>query len=314
MVFTILKWLGVAMILSLVALWLWQGGFWRIAEYADIIPNPAAEGWKNGGDFALPGQPEMWEVPDTTSLPDDGAYGSVGEFSPSDMTGRDGERSPYSGFIFLQPTAAFGTTPKDEYLVIRAGADLTGPVSISGWTIQSALSGESAVVPLAANPFTQGVINEVGPVRLNAHDAAIVSSGPSPIGVSFRETSCSGYLAATQQFTPPLSNMCPRPADYVPRTPENEQLFGSTCFDYIERLPPCSIPSRLPSNVTASCRSFIANTYTYNGCTAAASRLNMPRSGPWRLYVTSDRELWRNTRDVIRLLDSHGRVVDTVSY
>ena len=78
MVLSILKWVGIAMVLSLVALWLWQGGYWQIAKYAEVIPNPL-DATSTDQLYKLPGQPEFFTVEDTTSAADEMEYGAADE-------------------------------------------------------------------------------------------------------------------------------------------------------------------------------------------------------------------------------------------
>src|SRR5437868_1970569 len=94
MVKTILKWVAIAMILSLAALWLWEGGYWKIAQYAEIIPNPVTDASSTDYEFHLPGQPELWQVPDTTSRADEMEYGSADYQNAQDALYTDSAGSP----------------------------------------------------------------------------------------------------------------------------------------------------------------------------------------------------------------------------
>ncbi len=318
MVLRILKYVGAAMVLSLIALWLWQGGYWKIAEYAEIVPNPLNVATTSLADYTLPGQPDLWQVPDTTSTEDEMEYGAVDYQNPYDALYFDDstyaipstDRSVYAGSATLQIGEARNTDPNKEFLVVTA----SGPnsIDISGWSIRSAVTGERRVIPLAAAPFIQGVINSVTAITLSPGDYVILTSGPSPVGVSFRESICTGYLAQTQTFSPTLANACPRPGDLLPRTAENESRYGADCLDYIVRIPQCSYPKLLPSTLSAQCRAFLANTFTYTGCVQSYSSATM--LNVWRAYFASAYELWRNSRDMLQLLDAEGRVVDTITY
>ncbi len=309
------------MILSLIALWLWQGGYWKIAEYAQIIPNPLAS---STGDtmFILPGQPQFFEVPDTTSAENEMEFGAADYANPSDALYSeqsfgprpDTERSPYAGFVELQIGAAQSDNPNDEYVVIQASQFVSLPIPVSGWTIRSALTGVYATVPLAASPFYQGVVNSVDSIRLSSGDAVLFTSGTSPVGVSFRETTCTGYLSQTQRFVPPLSNACARPATIIPRTAQNEAQYGSSCFDLIERLPQCTFPTIVASNITGACRALLTDTLSYTGCMRSFTTGSVSNMATWRAYQSSAHELWGNARDTLVLFDGQGRIVTTLSY
>ncbi len=321
MVLTILKWVGAAMILSLVALWLWQGGYWKIADYANIIPNPL-EATSTDMLFQLPGQPQFFEIPDTTSGENEMEYGAADYEDPSDALYQeqsfgpqpDTEQSPYAGFVDLQIGGAQSSDPSDEYVVLLASQFAAVPIPVSGWSVRSALSGMRATIPLAASPFYQGVVNSVGPIMLRSGERVVLSSGASPVGISFRETTCTGYLAQTQRFSPSLSNSCPRPTTLLPRTSENEARYGASCVNFVERLAQCSYPTLIPNDVSQSCRAYLSNTFTYSGCMRAYGSGETQNLNSWRAYETSSSELWGNSHDTLVLLDGEGRVVTTLRY
>lgn len=318
MVLSILKWVGIAMLLSLLALWLWQGGYWKIADYAQLVPNPLAT--STDQLYQLPGQPEFFTVEDTTSAANEMEYGAADYEIARDALYQTGaynpnaERSPYAGFIELSIGGADRPDPNSEYIVIRASDFVTLPITVSGWTLKSAYTGRRAIVPLAASPFYQGVVNSVQPISLGSGESVVLSTGVSPVGVSFRESICTGYLAQTQQFSPALSNSCPRPTDLLPRTGENAAQYGSSCLDYVERLPQCSYPVLLPNDLTSACRSFITTTFTYNGCVRAYGSQSNSNMSTWRAYHASSEELWQNEHDSIVLTDDRGRAVATINY
>jgi hypothetical protein len=157
-------------------------------------------------------------------------------------------------------------------------------------------------------------VNGVAPVRLLGDETIIVSTGASPVGVSFQESGCTGFLAQAQQFYPPLANACARASDLIPDTQENESRLGSECFNYMSTLPQCTFPTGMPATLSQSCKSAISNALSYNGCVRAYGSDARFGSNTWRLYLSSGVELWRNSHDVVRLLDAQGLTVDTLSY
>jgi hypothetical protein len=314
MVLTILKWVAVAMILSLIALWLWEGGYWKIAEYAELIPSPLDASSTNQL-YQLPGQPDFFEVPDTTSGENEMEYGSAQDaLYDTGAYGGSTERSPYASSIEFQIGAADNPNVSEEYVVIRNSSLAAAPVTVSGWSVRSVYTGMRAVIPMAASPFEQGVVNSVQPITLAAGESVLFSTGASPVGVSFRETMCTGYLEQTQQFSPRLSNACPRPTDLMQRTPQNASRYGASCLDYVERLPQCSYPTIVPSDLSPACRSYLVNTFSYTGCMNAYGSGASTYIGTWRAYAVSSHELWQNTHDSLVLLDAEGRTVATINY
>ena len=329
MMWRILKKLILAIILSLIALWLWSGGFSAIAHVARVSP----AFWENPLAFAemfrLPWQDQVLlpEVESTVTgereidyaLPtgaDATLYGLEQEYADladaAEFIRLYGEPSPFRGTIVLGKAGAQESDLKREYLVIEARYDKTEPVLVSGWTLLG-LGGGAGRLPKAASPFIGGVVNQEQEVRLAAGQYAIVASGPSPVGISFRENTCTGYLEQLQAFEPPLMNSCPRAEDVAPLNAENLRRYGSECMDYIRTIPQCTFPREMPS-LSSACRSFIVNTFSYNGC------VNMSQVNPdfsfavWRLYLGRPSELWNNTHDVIRLLDQNGLTVDALVY
>jgi hypothetical protein len=157
-------------------------------------------------------------------------------------------------------------------------------------------------------------VNAVQPISLEPGSSAILTTGISPVGISFRENTCSGYLGELQSFTPELPSECPAPSEALLLNADNLRAYGDTCIDYVQTLSQCHFPATVPSNLTPACRSFIANTLSYNGCTQAHRNDPSFALPSWRVYLGLKAEFWYNTHDVIRLLDDQGRVVDVLTY
>jgi hypothetical protein len=333
-IYRIVIYLIAAMLLSLVALWLWQGGYQAVARYAGMIPTPL-ESLTNTStttyDFVLPGQMEFPTVPDTFFEPGEEGYDIAGAPSAEDrlydiearygQIEKDvhdlqtfGESSPYRGMVRLSRGHASESDVSREYLVLTADPNVQTQLSLAGWSLQSQLTGTRIAIPLAASPMQQGIINSVQPIALRGGEEVVLVSGGSPVGVSFKENICTGYLSQMQEFEPALSNSCPAPRDAMPLTLQNLQKYGEECVDYVATIPQCNYPSELPATLSPACRTFVANTFSHNGC-VSAFRLRVPFTlGTWRAYAGSGVELWRNTHDAIRLLDDKGRTVDALVY
>jgi hypothetical protein len=224
---------------------------------------------------------------------------------------RTGTPSPFAGEVSLSAANA-QESGADEYLELdNHGRDA---VTITGWTIESVFSGVRFVIPPAANPFVLGSVNRVANVSLAPGETAIVGSGASPVGVSFRENMCSGFLTQSQSFAPELESNCPAAASVMPLTSDNLTRYGSDCIDYAASIPDCEFPSHMPSSLSSSCRVYLGNALSYNGCVSTnQSRVGFA-SGTWRLYLGAGVELWNNRHDIIRLLDANGRIVDAITY
>ncbi len=227
-----------------------------------------------------------------------------------------GTPSPYAGAVYIARDEAGIHAPDAnmEYLQLQAEYRNSSAVDIRGWALESALTGVRVVIPGAAASFTQGVPNTLGTVALAPGGVAVLTSGSSPVGVSFRENVCTGYLQQFQSFSPPLSEQCPSPSSLFPLSEQNLVRYGAECFDAIQGLQSCRFPQDLPHTLTAACRTQLADTLSYNGCVRAQSYRADFQNDVWRLYLGAPSELWRASHDVIRLLDTEGRTVDVFTY
>lgn len=226
-----------------------------------------------------------------------------------------GTPSPHAGKVGIAQDA-FGirsSNPRDEYVQIVANYGNAAPIDIAGWSLESALTGMKIQIPPAASPYIEGSANILGPILLEPGAVAHVTSAVSPIGVSFRENMCTGYLNQGRSFDPMLQEACPSPSREIPLTEENLRSYGDACFDVINGTSQCRTPQDLQS-VSPSCRVVLADALSYNGCMSR----NRFRSGfhgsTWRVYLGSARELWRDSHDVIRLIDAQGRTVSVFTY
>lgn len=321
---------AIATLVILLLLWLATGGPRKIGETARGITNALSMFWNatSTGGFRLPWQPDLTLGPDLSELRD--AEEAMEERTPEEELAQSqkeydallvrieaaktfGEPSPHRGKIYISEGGA-GDMLTTEHVEIEAALGNTAPVGIAGWSLQSALSGVRAYIPRGTDTFVLGDINPQQDIYLNPGARAIVSSRSSPVGTSFRENTCTGYLAGLQTFVPSLSRNCPPGRELLPLTPDNLRTYGDACFDFAETLPPCALPISVPSNVTPACRIFLANNLSYNGCVQNNRGKVGFSQDSWRIYLNSAGELWRNSHDVIRLLDEKGRTVDVVSY
>lgn len=322
--------LFIFMIVALVALWLYTGGASAVARTAHTFTNPVALIFGNGGSgsfITLPWQIGVPQGPDISSFAEGDDTGATPQTQEEYAAQNDalqaraealrtfGNPSPYVGAITIRGSATAETDPGQEYVELDAARGNATPINITGWSLQSAVSGIRLFVPPAASPFLLGVLNNVAPVYLEPGTSAIVGSGTSLVGISFRENTCIGYLNELQHFTPELSSECPAPSDILKKNPDTLRIYGATCFDYVETNPQCHFPgASLPSNLSAPCRTLLANTLTYNGC-VSSNRYRSDFALPeWRLYLNAQGEAWGNSHDIIRLLDSQGHTVDVFSY
>ena len=331
MIVRILIWLAVLIAISLIVLWVVSGGIGKTINKVRTFTSSSGDETSSFGSFRLPWQPENPVLGPEFSDSTDYAYENfqtveeeLASLQEEYETLEDATRaaldfgtpSPFRGIVYIDGTGeALETVPDVEYLRLAAAWNNTAPVDITGWSLQSAVTGVRAYIPRGAYDFRMGSINEQKNIQLNADASVIVISGGSPVGTSFRENMCSGYLNQFQSFSPPLSEHCPYPSETVPLSAENLNLYGDACVDLARTLPTCRAPiSYFTSELSQPCRSFLANTLSYNGCIDTYRYRANFTENLWRVYLNSPRELWRNTHDVIRLLDAKGRTVDALAY
>lgn len=323
MIARILVALFIVALLIFGVIWIMSGGLSRAIQYASGISNPLElfTGTASGTPFRLPGQPDFNNYgPEVSQVAGselenaiyDTNLGGATEIAQQNDPQTYGNPSTDAGAISLA-LGTVATAPQAEYLVITANTANTAPVSLGGWSLQSVYTGVRHTLPQAAPTFTQGVVNAVQPISLVPGGSVVVSSGVSPVGVSFRENACTGFLSQFQPFTPPLQTRCASASGALPDTPQTRAAYGDACFDFLYSLPSCTFPQTLPASLPPSCVQALREALTYNSC----MRGNRTAPGffgtDWRAYLASPIPLWRE-HDVVRLLDPSGRIVDVLSY
>jgi hypothetical protein len=334
MVLRIIGIILVALVVMYAAYWVWTGGISRGIHIGNYLGNPISifTGSSTGGVLSLPGQSEMIpQAPDTIDVGTDANADSglttqdqlsalQNQYDQLSAEAKDpknfGNPSPYKNQVTFGMNNAQDSSAKNEYVTIQASFANTAPISLAGWSLQSAVTGVRVALPPAASQFISGVNNTASSVSLSPGAVAYIVTGPSPVGVSFRENICTGYLAELQTFTPDLNKTCPAPADELSLNAQNIQQFGDACVDYARTLQQCHFPGldQKPAGISDACSSFLLNRFSYNGCVYAHKIDSDFYQPSWRLYLGSGAGIWRDTHDVIRLLDDKGRTVDVLTY
>jgi hypothetical protein len=319
------------MVVALVILWLVAGGASAVARTARTFTNPVAlifgSGTSTGFFVTLPWQISVPQGPDISGYANGvdagGQSNTPGEYldrynalnARAEALRTFGNPSPYEGEVTLANGDTSASDPAKEYVALDATETNTEPIDITGWSLQSAVSGTRLFIPPAASPFVLGTLNSTERVHLDPGGSAFAISGTSPVGVSFRENICSGYLAELQQFAPELARACPAPSDVLTETPDSLRIYGSACFDYVKTVPECHFPATgVPANLSSTCRTFLVDTLTYNGCINTSRSRSDFLLPTWRIYLNARAELWDNAHDIIRLLDAQGHTVDVLTY
>ncbi len=222
--------------------------------------------------------------------------------------------SIFEGSFSMQSGNARATNPNEEYIVITASYSNTQPVSITGWKLKSATSEAEVTIGKGVYLPSYGAINKEESVFLNPGDRAVISTGRAPNGISFRLNSCTGYFEQFQDFTPSLPRDCPYLGDETLPVSGPERL-DETCVDYIKSIATCTAHvAAIPVGLNPECNDYINKNIHYNGCVSLHKNDANFYKSEWRLFLNRDAELWKQSRETIKLLDAQGKVIDSVSY
>lgn len=219
------------------------------------------------------------------------------------------ERSEYGASVSLSGGNVSATDIDEEYLTLRANSD--EPVAISGWTLRSDRTGASVRIPSGVQVARSG---STGTIFLERGMTARIVTGSSPLGYSFAETKCTGYLNSRDEFSPQLDNRCPAPESELGRFYSGNANRYDQCAEYVRSLQTCEDPRSSSRSIPGSCQEFVDARLSYQGCVAAHRADEDFLGNTWRIYLGQRQQLWRSDNDTIYLLDSAGKVVDVYAY
>jgi hypothetical protein len=235
--------------------------------------------------------------------------------------------SPYRGQVSIGwGSNVSATNPDQEYISIRLDGNAKSPVDITGWRVQSTVTQYGATIPEGVETMKQVGNAALAPIMLQPGDTAILTTGVSPIGVSFKENECTGYLASqSSAFYPSISQQCPVAADEYAKFYAGNQYRDGGCYQAMQNVNQCQIPND-PPGLSSACYAFMDARLNYSGCVATHLGDDNFSEHTWHVYfgrteiTRSDTsaatygELWRSTRDQITLYDANGKTVDVYSY
>lgn len=220
------------------------------------------------------------------------------------------EPSYYNNWIkFVPGESVKETYPEKEYVEIEVVQPNLSGTDATGWMLENS-QGEKAALGSVSNLPISGKVNAPEALKIKAGDHLLVSTGRSPIGVSFRVNKCSAYLEQFQDFVPPISGECP------PVTFERSfSSLDSKCQIFTQGIHSCEANTRpLPSGVAGSCKAFLDSTVNYNGCVATHKNDSNFYLKEWRIFLGKGKELWAEPNDTVILLDDKGKLIDTLKY
>jgi len=254
-------------------------------------------GSSNGGSIT-----NYWGNPTITRAPLEG----IGYGTPS----------PYQSSVSLSHyvSGAGSSDPTNESISLSLPFQSSLPVDLSGWTLESEATGAAIVIPQGSAVPASGIINSVSDIVLQPGEQAIIISGRSPIGASFKENKCIGYFAQFQRFSPSLPSSCPAPSDELRAHYGGDYIRDAKCIDYVNGLSRCQVMLSPPVGLSGACQSFLVKYLNYNGCIDAHEGDKDFSGTTWRIYLGNTNSMWRASHEVVKLLDKQGNTVDAFSY
>ncbi len=312
-------WFFIGVFVFIFLIWIATGG--PLHPIAFTGPRLAQPGVLGGGTYLqLPRAP--FAIGDSnTSLSGSSGGGSYSDNSgtpiPSFVGGSVfGTPSPYRGIVRMNHyvSGAGSSNPSEEYIEISVAQNAGVPVDLSEWTLKSDATGNSVIIPKGTEVPTSGVVNEDEDIILSPGTRALVISGQSPIGASFRENKCIGYFSTFQRFSPSLPQNCPVPSDELASFYGPDYIRDNACIEYVKKLSRCQVTLTPPVNASGACKNFLVQYLHYNGCVTAHRNDTDFKGDVWRIYLGRTNSMWRTKNELVKLLDINGKTVDAFTY
>lgn len=227
-----------------------------------------------------------------------------------------GTPSPYRSIVRMNHYVSDpgSADPKKEYIEISVAQGGGVPVDLSEWRLVSDAGGSATAIPKGTEVPISGIVNAAEDIVLSPGTRALIISGQSPIGASFRENKCIGYFSTFQSFYPTLPQNCPPPSDELASFYGPTYIRDASCIDKVNTLSRCQVMLSPPVGVSGACQSFMVKYLNYNGCVDAHKNDADFLGDTWRIYLGRTNSMWRTKHEVVKLLDINGKTVDAFSY
>lgn len=216
-------------------------------------------------------------------------------------------------FATLKTRRAKETDPNQEYVEIKADKKNKSPIKITGWKLKGKNGLDVPIGQGSSYIYSNVASQPQGDVYLKPGEKAIVITGKSPLGTSFKLNKCSGYFEQFHDFTPELNTECPLLRDEG--SPSN---LNDTCLDYIDKVSSCqtviSIPYKYSFKLSSSCQDYVTQNANYKTCIENHKNDTDFYLPEWRIYLDRNEELWKKKRETITLYDDKNNIIDSRSY
>lgn len=201
------------------------------------------------------------------------------------------------------------TNPQKEYVEITASSKNEKPIVISNWRLKGK---QGLDIKLGTGTYLifAGQVGAQNAISLNPGEKAIIVTGKSPLGTSFKLNKCTGYFEQFQDFVPSIPRECVYPKDE-----DLPNSLNDFCLDYIDNLPRCEVHNKsFPVEMQNNCIDYITSNVTYNSCVTKHKADSNFYNPEWRIYLGRTDELWKEKRETVTLYDENNKIIDQVSY
>lgn len=227
-----------------------------------------------------------------------------------------GEVSPHAGEVSLRRGNVRTAYVDSEYLIITASTRNERAINITDWAVESYVTERRRWIEEGVRVYVRGRINKKNPIWLEPGERAYIITGDSPVGLSFHENICTGYLTNHQDFIPRLSRACPRPFDEMDDFADI-RLDDDSCWEFVEDIRRCEVPVEEEiedADLSRNCERFVEREFGYNACVENHRFDPYFDEGDWYIYLDREEEMWRPEREIIKLTDRERRTVDVIEY
>lgn len=292
-------------------IWFWRGGTeFQSSHEPYIKPLAPLNTGETYGNIYLSHDEEK----QTLDLPENPIKTLRNFFRGSSSTSTEIAKISFSRVFLIDGTAGTKTTdPQEEYVRVLANHENALEHRLSGLTLSGNAYSVRQTIPQAIENFILGssTLEKIN-VSMPPEGRAIITSGKSPVGASFRVNVCSAYLGQFQKFVPEFRPDCPSPMEELKKYGPYEDPF---CQSFVNNLPVCrSFDGSFPGNISTSCKKFVTERLSYNSCFATHSSEKDFYKDEWRLFLGAEQDLWKSKQEVIKLMDAKGTIIDAVTY
>lgn len=195
--------------------------------------------------------------------------------------------------------------PNLEYLTIEFDPENLNFFNITNLSLKNSKGGV-ADFGQGVETFYQISINREKPIVINEKTDLIVNSGASPVGVSFRENTCTGFLTQYQTFNPPISKECPNPITLL-----KDQGFNLSrnCTDFLSNISSCEVVTDFPDNIDFECKSIVEKNLNYNSCVNTYKQKPDFYKDSWRIFLNEEKEFWSGKNETISIVNNFGTTI-----